>query len=107
MESPRADDEILEQPTRQADKAVIPDRGHGSGSPASPVGGQFDREMQGFFHALADRIHETWPDPAGLGPPVSDSMDATRRAAACSSLLNAGSAATQAIQLTREGKNGA
>jgi len=71
-----------------------------------PFGGQFDREMQGFFHALADRIDETWADPAGLGPPVSDSMDAPRRAAARTALLAAGSAATQAMRLAREGKNG-
>ncbi len=70
-------------------------------------GGQFDREMQGFFHTLADRIGETWGDPAGLGPPVSDSMDATRCAVARASLVEAGNAATQAIRLTREAKNGA
>jgi hypothetical protein len=72
-----------------------------------PFGGEIDREMQGFFHALADRIHESWQDPAGLGPPVSDAMDPTRVAAARSALLAAGSAATQAIRLAREGKNGA
>jgi hypothetical protein len=72
-----------------------------------PFGGEFDREMQGFFHALADRIDENWADPAGLGPAVSDSMDATRRDAARRALIDAGGAATQAIRLTREGKNGA
>jgi hypothetical protein len=72
-----------------------------------PFGAEFDREMQGFFHALADRIDETWEDPARLGPPVSDSMDATRRTAAQAALLAAGAAATQAIRLTREGKNDA
>jgi hypothetical protein len=72
-----------------------------------PFGGEFDREMQGFFHALADRIDENWADPAGLGPAVSDSMDATRCAAARRALIDAGDAATQAIRLTREGKGGA
>jgi Second Messenger Oligonucleotide or Dinucleotide Synthetase domain len=72
-----------------------------------PFGGEFDREMQGFFHALADRIHETWNDPAGLGPPVSDSMDAARRAAAESALKAAGAAATLAIRLAHGGKAGA
>ena len=72
-----------------------------------PFGGDFAREMQGFFHALADRIHEIWQDPAGLGPPVSDAMDAARVAAARFSLLSAGAAATAAIRLVREGKNGA
>lgn len=72
-----------------------------------PFGGEFDREMQGFFHALADRIYETWNDPAGLGPPVSDRMDATRCASARSALITAGSAATEAIRLARGGKGGA
>jgi predicted nucleotidyltransferase len=72
-----------------------------------PFGGQFDREMQGFFHALADRIHETWPDPAGLGPPVTDAMDAARVVAAQTALQGAGGEATEAIRLAREGKDGA
>ena len=72
-----------------------------------PFGGSFDREMQGFFYTLADRIEETWQDPAGHGPPVSDSMDAGRCAVARDALLAAGAAATEAIRLAREGKNGA
>jgi len=71
-----------------------------------PFGGSFAREIQSFFHALADRIDETWPDPAGLGPAVSDSMDATRRTTAKTALLQGGSAATDAIRLAREGKIG-
>lgn len=70
-------------------------------------GGQFDREMQALFATLADRLDETWADPAGLGPPVSDAMDAARRAAAKKELEAAGRAASAAIQLTRQGKNGA
>jgi len=72
-----------------------------------PFGGDFPREFQGFFATLADRIGETWNDPAGLGPPVSDSMDAARVAAARQALHEAGAAATTAIRLAREGKNGA
>ena len=72
-----------------------------------PFGGSFDRELQGFFHSLADRIDETWADPAGLGPPVSDSMNASRCAKAKTVLLVGGSGATSAIQLTRADKNGA
>ncbi len=71
-----------------------------------PFGGSFAREIQSFFHALADRIDETWPDPAGLGPAVSDRMDANRRATAKTALLQGGSAATDAIRLAREGKIG-
>jgi hypothetical protein len=73
----------------------------------APFGGSFDREMQGFFHGLADRITEEWADPAGLGPAVSDSMDVTRQASARGALEEAGRAASAAIQLSREGKNGA
>ncbi|HDY5327917.1 TPA: nucleotidyltransferase domain-containing protein, partial [Pseudomonas aeruginosa] len=29
-------------------------------------GGSFDREIQSFFATLADRVHDEWPDPAGL-----------------------------------------
>jgi hypothetical protein len=72
-----------------------------------PFGGEFDREMQGFFHALADRIHETWADPAGLGPPVSDRMDANQCASARAALSAAGGGATEAIRLARVGKGGA
>jgi hypothetical protein len=72
-----------------------------------PFGGEFDREMQGFFHSLADRINETWADPAGLGPPVSDSMDGPAKASARAALLSGGTSATDAIRLRRDGKNGA
>ncbi|HHR3321400.1 TPA: CBASS oligonucleotide cyclase, partial [Klebsiella pneumoniae] len=33
-------------------------------------GGSFDREIQSFFATLADRVHDEWPDPAGLGPAI-------------------------------------
>lgn len=71
-----------------------------------PYGGAFPRELQGFFHTLRDRLDETWPDPAGLGPAVSDGMDAAKRDAAKVALKEAGDAATTAIQLARSGKNG-
>lgn len=71
-----------------------------------PYGGSYAREVQALFHTLADRLDETWPDPAGLGPAVSDSMDAARRAKAKTALLEGGRAATAAIQLTRTGKHG-
>ena len=40
--------------------------------------GHFAYEFQSLFATLADRICDTWPDPAGLGPPVSDGMDQSR-----------------------------
>lgn len=36
--------------------------------------GSFPREIQAFFASGAERIDEVWPDPAGLGSPVSDQL---------------------------------
>jgi Second Messenger Oligonucleotide or Dinucleotide Synthetase domain len=71
-----------------------------------PFGGVYSREMQAFFHTLADRISETWPDPAGLGPDVSDSMTPEKCRAAREALLKAERQAAYAIQLERQGKIG-
>ena len=71
-----------------------------------PFGGDYRYEVKGLFAAIADRIHETWPDPAGLGPPVSDSMDRAARDAVRKELLLASNAAAAAIQLERNGRNG-
>lgn len=68
-------------------------------------GGSFDREIQGFFATLADRILDEWPDPAGLGPPVSDGMDAARKARARELLLVAEKDAAAAISLVRQSRN--
>jgi hypothetical protein len=69
-------------------------------------GGRFDYELQAFFETLADRIHDEWPDPAGLGPPVSDCMDDARRDRARRLLKEAGREATAAIDHARRGRNG-
>jgi len=68
-------------------------------------GGQYDREIQGFFATLANRIHDRWPDPAGLGPDVSDMMDTAAKQTAKAALLAAERQAAAAIHLTRQGKN--
>ena len=68
--------------------------------------GRFDYEIQGFFSTLADRIFDEWPDPAGLGPAVSDGMDATRKRRARQLLAAASSEATIAIDHVRRGRNG-
>jgi hypothetical protein len=72
----------------------------------APYGGDRAREMQFFFAGLAGRIHETWDDPAGLGPPVSDAMDVTKRIAAEKALRSAEREAAHAINLTRQGRQG-
>jgi hypothetical protein len=69
-------------------------------------GGNMRYELKGLFAAMADRIHDDWPEPAGLGPSVSDSMDAKARDAAKTALRAAEAAAANAIQLEKQGKNG-
>ena len=71
-----------------------------------PYGGNIRYELKGFFAAMADRIHDTWPEPAGLGPPVSDTMDTAARDKAKVALRAAEAAAAVAIQLEQRGKNG-
>lgn len=68
--------------------------------------GRFDYEMQSFFTTLADRVHDEWKDPAGLGPPISNGMDQARKDRAKTLLQAAGREATLAINLARQGKNG-
>jgi len=69
-------------------------------------GGRFDIEIQAFFATLADRIFDDWPDPAGLGPHVSNDMDAARKQRARELLLAASRDASAAINLVRQGRNG-
>lgn len=71
-----------------------------------PFGGDYPYEFMSFFATAAGRIDETWPDPAGLGPPVSDSMDSFARAAAKEALTRAHHTVREAIELSRGGKNG-
>lgn len=73
---------------------------------APPFGGRFDYEFQSLFATLADRIYDTWDEPAGLGPPVSDMMDANEKKAAEAALREAARQCTLAIDLARQGKNG-
>ena len=68
--------------------------------------GRFDYEIQGFFSTLADRIFDEWPDPAGLGPPISNGMDAARKQRARDLLTAASRDATIAIDHARRGRNG-
>jgi len=71
-----------------------------------PFGGNYRYEMKALFASLADRIHDTWPDPAGLGPDVSDSMDYLKKEVARTALLQAEQLASHAIRLEKQGKNG-
>ena len=61
------------------------------------------------YDAVAEeynRIHETWQDPAGLGPPVSDTMDAQKIQNEQQELRAAECQAADAIRLERDGKYG-
>jgi len=70
-----------------------------------PFGGDFPYEFMSFFATMADRIEDSWPDPAGLGPPVSDGMNASERAAAKQALTQAHHMIREAIQLSRGGSS--
>lgn len=69
-------------------------------------GGRFDYELQGLFSTLADRIFDEWPDPAGLGPSISNSMDHARKQRARDLITTASREATIAIDHARKGRNG-
>lgn len=71
-----------------------------------PFQGDYPREFMQVFASAADRIFEEWPDPAGLGPPVSDSMTADEKAKAQKFLRDAGYTIRQAIQAERGGNQG-
>lgn len=68
--------------------------------------GRFNYELQSLFSTLADRVFDDWPDPAGLGPHVSDSMDTARKQRARTLLQTASREASLAIDLVRQGRNG-
>lgn len=69
-----------------------------------PFSGGYVYELKSFFATAADRIAEIWPDPAGLGSPVSDQMDTDKCNIARQKLVEAGKFIDQAIQLERLGK---
>jgi len=69
-------------------------------------GGDYRYELKGFFSSAAERIFDDWPDPAGLGPDVSDSMDTPARTLARTALLGAANLASRAIQLEKQGNVG-
>jgi Second Messenger Oligonucleotide or Dinucleotide Synthetase domain len=68
--------------------------------------GRFDYELQGLFSTLADRIFDEWPDPAGLGPSVSNGMDRAAKQHARELLMAASREATLAIDHVRRSRNG-
>jgi hypothetical protein len=71
-----------------------------------PFSGRFDYEFQAAFATFGDRIFDAWEDPAQLGPRVSDMMNDSEKKMAANELRSAGRAATLAIDLVRQGRNG-
>ena len=69
-------------------------------------GGDYRRELQGFFASAAGRIHDVWPEPAGLGSPVSDGMTTAQKDAAKTALLKAEGMVATAIRLEGDRKTG-
>jgi hypothetical protein len=65
-------------------------------------------EIRQFFASAADRIADVWPDPAHLGPDISDVLDADpgKMNRGRTALRGAEAACTQAILLDRQGQTG-
>lgn len=74
-----------------------------------PWTGNHAREIRQFFASAADRISDGWPDPAHVGPDVSDVLDAdsAKMVLARKALRAAEAACTEAIGLDRNGRTGA
>jgi len=71
-----------------------------------PPFNSYSDEIRRFFAAAADRINEEWPDPAGLGPSVSDQMDQGRRSKAKEALRAAEVKAARAFRAEQQGRQG-
>lgn len=63
-------------------------------------------EAQRFFSAAQDGVDRDWPDPAGLGPPVSDQMTSAMKDAARRALRDAERLAAQAMRAEQQGRVG-
>ena len=63
-------------------------------------------EVRNLFSALEANLGRSWADPAGLGPPVSDQMDAQRIAAARKGLQEAQNKAALAARAEQTGRQG-
>lgn len=66
----------------------------------------FPDESRRFFAAAADTVGDDWPDPAGLGPPISDEMTTALVSNARKALQNAEVSATRAYRAEQQGRQG-
>jgi Second Messenger Oligonucleotide or Dinucleotide Synthetase domain len=71
-------------------------------------GGHYSLELQTFFATAAERISETWEDPAKLGPSVSDRLasEPLQLKTAASELATAAENVSRARRLAQQGKSG-
>lgn len=74
-----------------------------------PYGDSYPRELRQFFASAAASINEEWPEPAGLGPPVSARLEQSpwERDQARQALRDAEAACTEALRLEQSGRTGA
>lgn len=70
----------------------------------TPPFGRYQDEMMVFLATAADRVGESWPDPAGIGPDVNAEMDATELTAAAAALESAAAIASRAVWLEDDGQ---
>lgn len=70
----------------------------------SPPFGRYQDELQVILATAAERIHEAWPDPAGIGPDVNIEMSASEASSAASALADAAEIASHAVWLEDDGQ---
>jgi len=70
----------------------------------TPPVGRYGDEIISFLATAADRIHEPWPDPAGIGPDVNTLMSPHERETAAARLRESREIAENAVDLQDEGQ---
>jgi len=71
-----------------------------------PPFNNYPDEVVRYFSAMQVAIEQDWADPAGLGPMVSDQMDANAKTAAKKALRDAERLAVQAMRSEQQGRAG-
>lgn len=66
--------------------------------------GRYQDEVRWFLAGTAERIAESWPDPAGLGPALNDTWSSTDRQAMTQTVADWLQVAERAVWLEDEGK---
>lgn len=66
--------------------------------------GRYQDEVRWFLASAVDRVGDPWPDPAGLGPDVSDTWDSSDRHRAKESLAEWLRVAEEAVRLEDDGQ---